>query len=202
MELVWTTQDFTILGQPYPGFPILLWPSMESCVPANRFLRYYLMRGDIGSKRSWPSTGRALYDFFSFLEAHDLSWQDVRCGEESSLVAAYRDYCLDRIALARSTVRQRLLYVCAFYEYALSQGWVDSLPFHYAVRTARREAVIPFPCRCIWREEKRARCHSQKASRLAEVFVQGRDSVPFVGSCRQPAPSDDDPFRAPIRAPP
>jgi len=140
MELVWATQDFTIQGQPYPGFPILLWPSMESCVPVNRFLRYHAMRGDIGSKRSWPSTARALYDFFSFLEAHDLNWQDVRRGEESSLVAAYRDYCLDRIALARSTVRQRLLYVCVFYEYALSQGWVDSLPFNYEVRTVRREA--------------------------------------------------------------
>lgn len=26
MELVWATQDFTILGQADPGFPILLWP--------------------------------------------------------------------------------------------------------------------------------------------------------------------------------
>ena len=67
MELVWATPDFTILGQADPGFPILLWPSMESCVPANRFMRAYLQRGAIGSKRSWPSIGRAMYDFFSFL---------------------------------------------------------------------------------------------------------------------------------------
>ena len=63
MELVWATDDLVIAGSPYPGFPILLWDSMESCIPANQFFRHYLFRGVIGSKRSWPSTGRALYDF-------------------------------------------------------------------------------------------------------------------------------------------
>lgn len=139
MELVWATPDFTILGQADPGFPILLWPSMESCVPANRFLRAYLQRGAIGSKRSWPSIGRAMYDFFSFLEAHELHWDHVRGSEESSLVAAYRDYCLDQIGLDRNTVRQRLIYVCKFYEYALSQQWIDRLPFGSEDRTARRK---------------------------------------------------------------
>ena len=52
MELVWATRDFVIMGQPYPGFPILLHDSMESCVPFNRFMRYYLLRGAIGSSRA------------------------------------------------------------------------------------------------------------------------------------------------------
>lgn len=30
---------------------------------ANQFFRNYLLRGDIGSKQSWPGTGRALYDY-------------------------------------------------------------------------------------------------------------------------------------------
>lgn len=34
MELVWATEDLVIAGQPYPGFPILLWDTMASCVPA------------------------------------------------------------------------------------------------------------------------------------------------------------------------
>jgi hypothetical protein len=67
---------------------------MESCVPVNTFFRYYLLRGVIGSKKSWASTGRALYDFFSFLLAHELDWRNVDRGEAKSLVAAYRDYCL------------------------------------------------------------------------------------------------------------
>ncbi len=81
MELVSATEDFVIAGQPYPGFPILLWDSMESCAQANQFFRYYLLRGAIGSQDSWPSTGRALYDFFSSLRLMRLTgatWIVVR----------------------------------------------------------------------------------------------------------------------------
>lgn len=139
MELLWATEDLEIAGRPYPGFPILLWDTMESCVPANAFFRYYLLRGDIGSKKSWASTARALYDFFSFLLAHDLDWRNVDRGEAKSLVAAYRDYCLVEYKLSRSTTRQRLLYVCKFYEYAKEQEWVNRLPFGYEERSVRRE---------------------------------------------------------------
>lgn len=139
MELVWGTKDFVIAGQPYPGFPILLWDSMESCSQANQFFRYYLLRGDIGSKESWPSTGRALYDFFSFLQAHDLDWRDVDRGEAKSLVAAYRDYCLVACGLAQNTTRQRLTYICKFYGFALDKGWVKRLPFGHEERTVKRE---------------------------------------------------------------
>lgn len=140
MELVWATEDLMIAGQSYPGFPILLWDSMESCVPANQFFRHYLLRGAIGSKRSWPSTGRALYDFFSFLQPHDLDWRDVDRGEAKSLVAAYRDYCLVSCKLAPNTTRQRLHYICKFYEFALKEGWVQRLPFAHEERTVRRQA--------------------------------------------------------------
>ncbi|TPG93427.1 site-specific integrase [Pseudomonas caspiana] len=139
MELVWATEDLVIAGQPYSRFPILLWDSMESCVPANQFFRHYLLRGAIGSKRSWPSTGRALYDFFSFLQAHEIDWRDVERGEAKSLVAAYRDYCLVACELAPSTTRQRLTYICKFYEFALKKGWVERLPFTYEERTVKRE---------------------------------------------------------------
>jgi len=138
MELVWATKDFVIAGQPYPGFPILLWDSMESCVPANQFFRHYLLRGAIGSERSWPSTGRALYDFFSFLQAHELDWRDVDRGEAKSLVASYRYYCLMVCELAPNTTRQRLTYICKFYEYALKEGWVKRLPFAFEERSVKR----------------------------------------------------------------
>lgn len=138
MELVRATEELVIAGQPYPEFPILLWDSMDSCVPANQFFRHYLLRGAIGSKRSWPSTGRALYDFFSFLQAHEMDWRDVDLGEAKSLVAAYRDYCLVTCELAPITTRQRLTYICKFYEYALQEGWVKRLPFAFEERTVRR----------------------------------------------------------------
>ncbi|RMO45314.1 Phage integrase family site specific recombinase [Pseudomonas syringae] len=140
MELVWGTKDFTIAGQPYQGFPILLWDSMASCGQANQFFRSYLLRGGIGSKQSWPSTGRALYDFFSFLQAHDLDWRDVDRGEAKSLVAAYRDYSSVTCGLADNTVRQRLTYICKFYEFALEKGWVKRLPFVHEERIVKRES--------------------------------------------------------------
>lgn len=142
MELVWATDGLVIAGQPFPGFPILLWNSMESCVPANQFFRHYLLRGAIGSKQSWPSTGRALYDFFSFIQAHELNWRDVDRGEAKSLVAAYRDYCLEACELAPNTTRQRLQYICKFYEFALKEGWVKRLPFAFEERTVRRETGL------------------------------------------------------------
>ena len=140
MELVWATKELVIDGHRYPNFPILLWDTMRSCTPANDFFRHYLLRGTIGSKKSWPSIGRALYDFFSFLQAHDLDWRDVDRGEAKSLIAAYRGYSQDECRLAPSTIRQRLHYVCQFYEYAQTQGWVSRLPFSYEERKVKREA--------------------------------------------------------------
>lgn len=138
MELMWATNELVLASRAYPGFPILLWDSMRSCTPVNSFLRYYLLRGAITSKKSWICTGRALYDFFSFLQAHELDWRDVERGEAIHLTAGYRDYCLMECHLARSTTRQRLLYVCKFYEYALRQGWISRLPFDYEERTINR----------------------------------------------------------------
>lgn len=111
---------------------------MESCREANQFLRHYLMRGAIGSRKSWHSTARALYDYFSFLQAHNLSWDDVDRGEAKTLLAAYRDYCFETSLLERNTVRQRLMYVCEFYEFAQSERWVSKLPFGYESRMVMR----------------------------------------------------------------
>lgn len=138
MHLIVATSDFKIRGRPYPGFPIVLYDSMESAIEVNQFLRHYLTRGTIGSEQSWPSTGRALYDYFGFLDAHGLRWSDVDRGEEKSLLAAYRDYCLKDMNLARNTVRQRLHYICEFYDYALREGWVDRLPYGLEDRAVQR----------------------------------------------------------------
>lgn len=134
MHLIVATENFKLAGRPRVGFPILLWEDMSSCQQANEFLRYYLLRGAIGSSKSWEPTGRAMYDYFGFLEAHDLSWDDVDRGEAKTLVAAYRDYCFETARLARNTIRQRLLYICAFYAFAKRQGWVRTLPYEYEER--------------------------------------------------------------------
>lgn len=141
MHLVWATEDLKLAARAVPGFPILLHEAMDSCLEANAFFRYYLLRGTVGSKKSWPSIGRALYDFYSFLQAHDLRWDDVDRGEDKNLVAAYRDYCFDVSRLKRATIRQRLIYVCAFYEFAQKQSWIDKLPFVYEDRRDVRRSA-------------------------------------------------------------
>lgn len=111
---------------------------MESCGEANAFLRTYLLRGAIGSLKSWQTIGQCIYDFFGFLQAHELAWDDVDRGEGKPLVAAYRDYCREHVGLAPSTIRQRLLYVCAFYEFAQRQAWISKLPFDHEIRRIDR----------------------------------------------------------------
>jgi len=134
MHLFEATEDFKIVGQPKPGFPILLWKDLTSCREVNAFFRYYLLRGAISSGGSWMTIGRALYDFFGFLEAHDLDWFDVGRGERKNLVAAYRDYCLETVKHERNTVRNRLTYICAFYEDALNRGLIPCLPYEFETR--------------------------------------------------------------------
>lgn len=138
MRLLSSTADLVISSVPYEGLPILLWDNMERCAEANEFLRSYLLRGSIGSSKSWEPTGRALYDFFSFLQAHELQWTDVDRGEEKTLLAAYRDYSLNTAGLGRTTVRTRLRYLCAFYAFAQQRGWIAQLPFAYEARQAMR----------------------------------------------------------------
>jgi integrase/recombinase XerD len=140
MELVWSNESYTISGHKYAGFPILLWDTMHSCTHANSFFRHHLLRGRIGSKKSWTTIAQAIYDYFSFISAHELDWRDVQSGESKNLLAGYRDYCLFDMNLKTSTTRLRLVYICYFYKYALKREWISKLPFEYEERSSSRPA--------------------------------------------------------------
>lgn len=113
---------------------------MSSCWEANEFFRFYLQRGAIESKKSWDPISRAIYDYFGFLEAHDLNWKDVARGEDKNLLAAYRDYSFEVAGLERTTVRQRLTYICEFYKYAVRRNWIDVLPYTIEIRHVTKNA--------------------------------------------------------------
>ncbi len=175
MRLVSATEDLVIGGLPYPGFPILLWDSMNSCIPVNRFFRSYLLRGSIGSSKSWAQTARALYDYFSFLQAHELAWGDTDRGEKKTLLAAYRDYCFRVTKLARSTVRNRLLYVCEFYEFAFRQQWIARLPFDYETRNGGLGRGLLAPVhsgRQVWARDVMPRAHHSLPQFLSVAQVE------------------------------
>jgi len=128
MHLIKADNNFQLAGRTRPGFPIVLWDDMRSCEPINDFLRHYLLRGAIGSEKSWEPIGRALYDYFSFLESRGISWDDVGEHDADSPVAAYRD-CVENSRLANSTIRHRLIYICKFYSYSKQRNWISKLPF-------------------------------------------------------------------------
>lgn len=137
MHLIWATEDYQLSGRPLAGMPILLWDTMESCIPVNDFYRSHLTRAQISSGDSWNATGQALYDFFSFLQAHNLDWWDVDREESKTLLSAYRDYCFTEHNHGRNTVRHRMHYVCKFYEYAYKRNWISNLPHDFEVRSAK-----------------------------------------------------------------
>ena len=112
---------------------------MHGCTEANSFLRHYLMREQIGSEKSWEVIGRTIYDYFGFLEAQELAWNETDDNDGKNLIEAYRDYCLGTAKLKRNTVRLRLGYVCEFYKFAMAKGWIASLPFTYEIRHVTRQ---------------------------------------------------------------
>lgn len=142
MLLLNATEDLVIGGRSYTDFPILLWDDMTGCEPANQFFRHYLLRGSVESKHTWAAAGQALYDYFSFLQANDLTWDGAAKAGDKDAVAAYRDYSRDEEGHARATLRLRLTYIVAFYEYCVRQGLVAHLPFDYEAK--RRSQVGSF----------------------------------------------------------
>lgn len=134
MELIWATPDFEIDGCCYSGFPIILWDTMETCRPANKFIQHYLIGDSVSAKNSWPTLGRVMYDYFSFLQVNSLSWKDVSSESTVNILASYRNYCIYQCKISNSTIRQRMYYLVKFYEYALKNKWITSLPFSYEKR--------------------------------------------------------------------
>ena len=136
MHLIWATKDYVLSGRPMEGFPILLYDTMESCEPVNDFFRSRLLTATITSKHSWTGAGQSMYDYFAFLQAHNLDWRDVDRGESKTLLYAYRDYSYEAHGHARNTIINRMHYITEFYEFAHKRKLIEHLPFEYETRTS------------------------------------------------------------------
>ena len=81
MRLVMATDDLVIEGRSFSGFPLLLDSEGWPLEPAQSFLWHILAgTGRVESPLTWETYGRRLYDYFAFLEANGLRWN-----EESTL---------------------------------------------------------------------------------------------------------------------
>lgn len=130
MLLLFSTDKFQIHGVIYPGFPILLDTNMSIVEPAHCFLLHQcIQRGRLNSKKSWQVVGQNIYDYFSFLEAHNLKWDQFDYNKDHSIIAAYRDWSIKACGLKSSTVNQRLRTLVTFYNYAHRQSWINNVPY-------------------------------------------------------------------------
>ncbi len=138
------TADFLVAGRPFAGFPLLLnedgWP-ME---PAHSFLWQALItHGGVESKLTWEAYGRRLYDYFAFLAANELQWDEEQKPHGLSAVARYRDWSLGELTLSPNTVNKRLNLIVRFYGWCKSQGYITQLPFGMRdVRTPAHQGFL------------------------------------------------------------
>lgn len=125
MELFFTDDSFVVEGVPRPAVPFLCNEEMELVTPANRWLRHVaIIKGRTRSPETWRTYGANLHEFFAFLEANGLPWDQVN----ESQIAAWRDSMLER-GCKRSTVNQRLGTVDMFYQFQMREGITHTLPF-------------------------------------------------------------------------
>ena len=130
MLLLFSTDKFQIHGVTYQEFPILLDSKMCIVDSTHHFLLHQcIQRGRLNSKKSWKAMGQNLYDYFAFLEAHNLKWDQFDYNKDHSIIAAYRDWSISVCDLKANTVNQRLRTIVIFYNYACRRSWIDAVPY-------------------------------------------------------------------------
>jgi len=132
MRLLFSTRDLEIAGHPVEGLPLLINDEGGPLQPVQDFIIHILMEnGRTRSKLTWEAIGRRLYDYFAFLNANGLQWDDKSAPPGASPLSRYRDWSAGTLRLAPTTINKRLALVVRFYEWARRHGYIDRLPFTY-----------------------------------------------------------------------
>lgn len=130
MRLVFATRDLALAGRSFEGFPLLIAENGWPAEPAQGFLWHTLVEsGENLSKLTWESYGRRLFDYFSFLEANGLSWDDKASSSGLSVLSRYRDWSVGELGLSPSTINKRLGIILKLYRWAKSKGLISALPY-------------------------------------------------------------------------
>lgn len=130
MRLVFATKDLTVAGRSFEGFPLLVgsdgWP-VES---AQSFLWHILVEsGEACSSLTWEAYGRRLYDYFAFLDANGLVWDQESVASGLSVLSRYRDWSQGEVGLDPGTLNKRLSLIVNFYSWAKQNDLISALPF-------------------------------------------------------------------------
>ncbi|MFU0756971.1 Tyrosine recombinase XerC [Serratia marcescens] len=130
MRLVFATKDLTLAGRSFEGFPLLIGSDGRPVQPVQSFLWYTLIEsGESLSTLTWEAYGRRLYDYYAFLEANQLAWNDETPAHGLSVLSIYRDWSIGELALAPRTVNNRLALIVRFYRWAKQNNLIKVLPF-------------------------------------------------------------------------
>jgi integrase len=119
---------------------------MEFVQVVNDYLLYMALEdANTASPATWKSHAESLYDYFSWLDANNLNWNDQptqgKEGQEISNLASYRNWSMDLIdpvtseaRISSSTIRKRLSQLMAFYRWAKDRNWITALPWRETFR--------------------------------------------------------------------
>tara|TARA_R110002124_G_scaffold147630_1_gene312943 strand:- start:13378 stop:14562 length:1185 start_codon:yes stop_codon:yes gene_type:complete len=140
LKIINTDQNFTVLNLEYSGVPILVNDQMEIVKPVFRFLIYLVIQdGRIQSMKTIRSYASTLYDYFSFLEANDLHWNEPYLNDSQnfsiSAVALYRNWSRSLLkknglrTVSDSTINLRLSVLKRFYSYCYDSGLIGYEPW-------------------------------------------------------------------------
>ena len=144
MRLVFATEDLTLAGRSFVGFPLLVGSDGWPVEPAQSFLWHILIEvGEALSISTWEAYGRRLFDYFAFLEANGLSWNEESVANGLSVLARYRDWSSGELGLDPGTVNKRLGLIVRFYRWAKQHALISLLPFgEKKVRVARHSSLL------------------------------------------------------------
>lgn len=144
MRLVFATKDLTLVGRSFEGFPLLIGSDGWPAEPAQSFLWHALVEsGESLSDLTWEAYGRRLYDYFAFLEANQLAWDQESPAHGLSVLSRYRDWSSGELALDPGTVNNRLTLIVRFYRWAKQRNLIAVLPFgEKKVRAASHSGLL------------------------------------------------------------
>ncbi len=185
MKLLFSTQDLEIGGRTLEGFPLLLDDDCLPLQPAQNFLLHALLdSGSARSKLTWEAVGRRLYDYFAFLNANGLQWDQTDAPVGTLPLSRYRDWAAGELHLSPRTINKRLALVVRFYEWACRKGHIGDLPFSYRqVRAHHKQGMLAH-----------VKKDAQMVERASVLLREYRSPIKFLTSdqvqvCREHLPN-------------